>query len=185
MKLSSQTEPIFLRLTKDPRQQRNGVVLQGVEVNPDTWGKVDAKSYYIVEILDSDTDVYIGELGTGAVCKIIPETLLTKKIEMNGFPLTRYMATAHNFLLVRSHGKFIINLLADNSKFRSIGQVKAQKLWDFLGEELYEILDSGDIDSATKNLRQSLIIWVYLHRQHGCIPEYVLRHSCVGFKVEL
>ncbi|MGI9278487.1 MAG: hypothetical protein ACR2PX_02520 [Endozoicomonas sp.] len=39
--------------------------------------------------------------------------------------------------------------------------------------------------SATKNLRQSVILWVYLHRQHGCIPEYVLRHSCVGFKVEL
>ncbi|MGI9278429.1 MAG: hypothetical protein ACR2PX_02225 [Endozoicomonas sp.] len=39
--------------------------------------------------------------------------------------------------------------------------------------------------TATKNLRQSVILWVYLHRQHGCIPEYVLRHSCVGFKVEL
>ncbi|MGI9280645.1 MAG: hypothetical protein ACR2PX_13640 [Endozoicomonas sp.] len=40
-------------------------------------------------------------------------------------------------------------------------------------------------ETATKNLRQSVILWVYLHRQHGCIPEYVLRHSCVGFKVEL
>lgn len=43
----------------------------------------------------------------------------------------------------------------------------------------------GDNNTATKNLRQSLIIWVYLHRHHGCIPKYVLRHSCVGFKVEL
>ncbi|MGI9280909.1 MAG: hypothetical protein ACR2PX_14980 [Endozoicomonas sp.] len=47
------------------------------------------------------------------------------------------------------------------------------------------LVNKGPKVTATKNLRQSVILWVYLHRQHGCIPEYVLRHSCVGFKVEL
>ena len=39
--------------------------------------------------------------------------------------------------------------------------------------------------TVTKNLRQSLIILVYLHRQRHCIPEYALCSSYVGIRVGL
>ena len=84
-----------------------------------------------------------------------------------------------------------LNLTADDIK-------KVTDLWQGginalpRSRDLYIALERSNLlfheslfDAATKNLRQSLIIWVYLHRQHSRTPKCVLRHSCVGIRVEL
>ncbi|MGO0308415.1 AAA family ATPase [Endozoicomonas acroporae] len=148
----TQVEPLFLRVTKDPVRQSKGLTFFGVKIDPNTWSKLDSRSHYVVEVQDKDTDAYINELGQGAVCKILPETHISKQVEVNGFTLTRHLITTMSFMLERTSGKFLINLLAENSRFRSIGAVKAQKLWNTFGEDLYGVLDNGDTDSLNSVL---------------------------------
>lgn len=64
------------------------------------------------------------------------------KLEVNGVQIPEWQITAQAAELVCPCGSQIINWLADNVD--GIGPVKANKLWDQFGEELYSLLDAGN-----------------------------------------
>lgn len=143
MSLSHQVEPIFLRVTRPARVSKQKVSFSAVEVDELTLSRLNSKMYYIVEINDNGSQAYISELSLGAVIQLIPDTLLQKSETVNGFQIVKSFVTAHNFNFIRPSGELVIKLLAENSKFKGIGHVKAQKLWNAFGERLYTILDQG------------------------------------------
>ncbi|GAA0856462.1 AAA family ATPase [Aliiglaciecola litoralis] len=149
--LDIQTEPLFLRITKKPSFRKDKIVFFAVEVQPETWSKVDNKTHYIIELLANDHAAY-DELDSGAICRIVPETLLEKQVTINDSSYNRRFVTTTNFTLVRSTGSLIIKLLANSNKFKSIGERKAARLWERFGEKLYSILDQGEIDELVKVL---------------------------------
>jgi exodeoxyribonuclease V alpha subunit len=153
--LATQTEPLFLRITKKPSLKKDNIVFFAVEVQPETWGKVDNKTHYIIELLGNDSAAY-DELDSGAICKIVPETLLQKQIIINNASYNRRFVTTTNFTLVRSTGSLIIKLLSNSNKFKSIGERKAARLWERFGEELYSILDKGQIDKLAEILSPAI-----------------------------
>ena len=48
-------------------------------------------------------------------------------------------------LILRS-GDALVTLLKDGKRFAGIGRVKAQDLWNAFGEELFDIIESGDVE---------------------------------------
>ena len=156
MNLSSQTEPLFLRVTKKPVTKKNKFIFFAVEVDPERWFKLDNKTHYIVEICDSDVDAYGDELDKGAVCRIIPETLLQKNVMINDSSYNRRFITASCFTIVRSKGSLIINLLGSSNKFKGIGTLKAGRLWERFDEKLYEILDNKQVCELTADFKGRL-----------------------------
>lgn len=121
-------------------QDRGGAIFTGVEVGED-GSRIDAKTHLVVKaphwLLNTAVDV--GQLWrvTG---KPEPNTIV-----VNGYRLTESTLTPESMELLRPSGEHIVTLLAEGDAFAGIGMVKARRLWDRFGEDLYSIFDHGDV----------------------------------------
>ena len=120
---------------------RGGCIFVGTEIN-DKGDIVDAKSYFVVRANGQqlgETRVQPGQWWsvTGAVQDYRRTT--------NGFLITERQIEAEDVALMRLSGEHIVSFIADSDEFEGIGLVKARRLWDTFGEELYQLLDAGDV----------------------------------------
>lgn len=157
MTLSFQVEPLLLRVTNKPHINREKVVFFAVKIDPDTWKNLEYKTHYVVEIEDSNVNSYFEKLAKGIVCQVTPKTILQKEVDYNGVTFSRKTIATDCFELVRSEGNLIINLLS-SGRFKGIGELKAKKLWDRFGEELYDVLDNKRIARLTNKLEGELTL---------------------------
>lgn len=67
-----------------------------------------------------------------------------RQIDVNGFLVTETQIEADQAAIVRPSGEHLVTYIAESPDFIGIGSVKARRLWDTFGEQLYGILDSGD-----------------------------------------
>ncbi len=121
-------------------QGRGGAIFTGVEVGDD-GSRVDAKTHLVVKAPHwlLNTSIEVGQLWrvTG---KPEPNTIV-----VNGYRLTESTLTPEAMELLRPSGEHIVTLLAEGDAFAGIGMVKARRLWDHFGQDLYTILDNGDV----------------------------------------
>lgn len=75
-------------------------------------------------------------------------------VVVNGYKLTECQIEANNAALLLPSGEHIVTLIAENPDFRGIGLVKARKLWEVFGEDLYSILDRRDFAPLTQILTE-------------------------------
>tara|TARA_R110001606_G_scaffold177769_2_gene324443 strand:+ start:12156 stop:14393 length:2238 start_codon:yes stop_codon:yes gene_type:complete len=155
MTLSLQVEPLLLRVTNKPHVNKEKVVFFAVKIDPTTWKNLESKTHYVIEVEDSNVSNYFEKLAKGVVCLVTPKTILQKEVYYNGVIFSRKIISTDFFEVVRSEGNLIINLLS-SGKFKGIGELKAKKLWDRFGEELYDILDNKRIERLTNNLEGGL-----------------------------
>ena len=67
--------------------------------------------------------------------------------EVDGFRVVENRIFAADAELLRPSGEHIVQLLSTSPAFPGIGEVKARRLWEQLGESLYDSLDHADIDA--------------------------------------
>ncbi|MBF0503071.1 MAG: AAA family ATPase [Candidatus Riflebacteria bacterium] len=67
--------------------------------------------------------------------------------EVDGYIVREHRIFAIDAELLRPSGEHIVQLLSTNPAFPGIGEVKARRLWEQLGESLYCSLDQSDIDT--------------------------------------
>jgi len=65
--------------------------------------------------------------------------------EVNGYRIKRLQILPSQMQLLRPSGEHIVQLMADSGGFEGVGEVKARRLWERFGDELYAILDNSDI----------------------------------------
>jgi len=126
---------------------RGGAIFTGVEV--DALGlRVDAKKHYVIKAsgLVLQASVERGQLWS------VSGTPQANTIVVNGYQLTEATITAIAMELLRPSGEHIITVLGEGDAFTGIGQVKARRLWDHFGQELYEVLDRGDVSRLAEVL---------------------------------
>lgn len=63
---------------------------------------------------------------------------------VDGYRVTEYRFVAIEAQLLRPSGEHIVQLLSTSPVFPGVGDVKARRLWEKLGEALYDALDSAD-----------------------------------------
>lgn len=116
------------------------MIFTGIEVG-DEGSRIDAKTHLVVKAPHwlLNTAVEVGQFWrvTG---KAEPNTIV-----VNGYRLTESTLTPEAMELLRPSGEHIITLLAEGEAFAGIGMVKARRLWDHFGQDLYAILDGGDV----------------------------------------
>lgn len=109
----------------------------------DDHGNVqDAAAYYVVKA----TGPTLGKalVQTGQWWKVSGEAS-RRSLEVNGYRISEWKIDAAKAVLMRPSGEHIVSFMADNPAFEGVGRVKARKLWDSLGAELYEALDAADV----------------------------------------
>jgi len=63
---------------------------------------------------------------------------------VEGYEITEQQVEAEVAELAMPSGEHIVSFIAENPVFEGFGAVKARRLWERFGEQLYELLDAGD-----------------------------------------
>jgi exodeoxyribonuclease V alpha subunit len=72
--------------------------------------------------------------------------VFTKRLlDVDGFRVVEHQVEADRAELLSPAGEHIVDFLAGNRAFAGIGLVKAKKLWEIFGDEIYALLDAGDV----------------------------------------
>ncbi len=127
---------------------RGGCIFVGTEISQ-TGDVVDPTGYFVVKA----TGWQLGEcrVQPGQWWQVIGEEEAYDR-QLNGYRIREKQIKATQVSLVRLSGEHIVTFMAECEDFKGIGMVKARKLWDTFGEDLYRLLDNGEIDPLSKVL---------------------------------
>lgn len=122
---------------------------------------VDAGTYWVVKA--SGNVVGGVTIQPGQWWKVVG-TSISRVQDIDGYRITETQVDATEALLLRPSGEHIVGFLADNPEFKGIGRVKARRIWDGLGEKVYEVLDNADIATlsgflSTESAEQVIAAW--------------------------
>lgn len=137
-----------------------GCIFTGIPI--DANGNVqDATAYYVVR---ASSDL----LGTtrvqpGQWWRVAGEPV-ENVLAVNGYRVTEWQIEPSDLSLALPSGEHVITLMAESADFQGIGRVKARRLWETFNEELYTILDRGDVAALTavlteESARQVIAAW--------------------------
>lgn len=121
----------------------------GVEVDQYTLRKVNRLQHYVVRVEESDQTALVSTIARGMLLDITPKTKLVKQLQLKH---ERLIVTTNQIEILRPKGHMIVELLGGSTRFKGIGPVKAQKLWQFYGESLYDLLSDGDVKALEQQL---------------------------------
>ncbi len=130
---------------------RGGAIFTGVEVDGDGH-RVDARAHLVVK---APHYLLLGSVELGQLWRITG-VAKDNTIVVNGYRLIESTITPETMELVRPSGEHIVTLLAECDAFKGIGMVKARRLWDHFGEELYALLDAGAVDRLAEVLPKAM-----------------------------
>lgn len=125
-----------------------GCIFSAMAINTD--GQVqDATSFYVVKA----TGAVLGHATVypGQWWKVSGEAA-TRLADVNGFQVSELQIDAASAVLMRPSGEHVVRFIADSPAFVGVGQVKARKLWETFGSDLYKILDMGDLEALSRVL---------------------------------
>ncbi len=129
---------------------RGGCIFVGTQIG-ETGDVLDAKSYFVIKA----TGLQLGD------CRVQPGQWWrvggeeeTYNRTVNGYHIRERQIKATQVALERLSGEHVVTFLAESDDFQGIGMVKARKLWSTFGEDLYRILDNGDIATLSSVLTE-------------------------------
>jgi|GEM_PF-458051 ATP-dependent exoDNAse (exonuclease V), alpha subunit - helicase superfamily I member len=157
--MSFHTRSLTLRVTQGARYDKGGALFHGVEVDHETLRKINIHQIFLIHIGDPDQDAIVKVIHRGMYINLTPQTWLRlKKNPEHG--QERFVLTTDQIEILRPTAEQIIGFLGEGSRFKGIGPVKAQKLWTFFGNTLYELLNAGDVKALTQILSQETALRV-------------------------
>jgi exodeoxyribonuclease V alpha subunit len=142
-----------------------GAIFAGCEV--DERGELAPAQRPIVVIAGHKVLRHLDPIEVGQFWRVSgPAT--EQEITAEHYRIRETAVRAEELAMVRESGQMIIHLLARNRRFPGVGPVKARALWLRFGEDLYDVLDRGDLDPVRevlndKTARRLLEGW----RQHA------------------
>jgi exodeoxyribonuclease V alpha subunit len=130
---------------------RGGAIFTGVEIDGN-GNRVDAKAHVVVK---APRYLLQGSVETGQLWRITG-VAEDNVIVVNGYRMVESTLVPETMELLRPSGEHIVTLLAECDAFKGIGMVKARRLWDHFGEELYALLDAGAVDRLAEVLPEAM-----------------------------
>jgi len=146
----SRSEPSIvnetIRVTRIRSSNRMGCIAYGYRIDAEA-GINDRSTAFVISVsasTGSSTDVSVG-----GIYEVYGDARTVRR-EFDGFQVSETQIEVQHLRLVSPSGSQVVQWLSDN--IPRIGEVKATKLWDELGERLYEILDDTDHGALSKLL---------------------------------
>ena len=146
---------ISVRITSIRSANRKGCIAFGHRM--DVVRGINDRSRPVV-IKVADAIAKLSDIAVGAIFEVYGE--VTTILRTHGaFAINEMTVDAQDIRLVRPSGSQVIQWLGDN--VRGVGEVKATRLWDTLGERLYEVLDHADHEAImliipTEDVREGM-----------------------------
>lgn len=138
------SESLVLRVQRVRHRSAKATVFSGLAIDEAGWLVASAPRYAVT--LPSRQAV--AGVEQGQWWRLAGKPVPTE-YEVDGFRVVEHRLIATDAELLRPSGEHIVQLLATSPAFPGIGEVKARRLWERLGESLYESLDEADADTLT------------------------------------
>jgi len=122
-----------------------GCIFTGKPIDAD-GNTEDAAAYYVVKAAGATLGKVVVQ--PGQWWRVAGEAV-ERVLAVDGYRVAESQIDASSAVLMRPSGEHIVSFLADNPSFEGIGRVKARRLWDALGDKLYDALDTADEDTLT------------------------------------
>ena len=122
-----------------------GCIFTGKPIDAD-GNTEDAAAYYVVKAAGATLGKVVVQ--PGQWWRVAGEAV-ERVLALDGYRVAESQIDASSAVLMRPSGEHIVSFLADNPSFEGIGRVKARRLWDALGDKLYDALDTADEDTLT------------------------------------
>lgn len=133
------TTVLTLRVQRVRHRSNNSTTVSGLAI--DAQGKVVANApRYAVTFPSRLTPL---EVQLGQWWRVRGNAKLAE-YTVDGYHIIEHRLFAEEVALLRPSGEHIIQLLSASPAFPGIGAVKARRLWEGLGESLYDCLDNAD-----------------------------------------
>lgn len=117
-----------------------GAIFTGVPI--DSKGAVlDAGTYVVVKATRSTLGSMHVERGQWWC---VSGPVVQRRAVVDSYEIVEQQVDAEVADLAMPSGENIVAFIAENSAFEGFGTVKARRLWEQFGEQLYELLDAGD-----------------------------------------
>jgi exodeoxyribonuclease V alpha subunit len=97
--------------------------------------RLDASAHYVVKVPGCLLSMLV-ERGQLWQVSRAPQS---NTIIVNGYRLTESTITPRTLTLLRPSGEHIVTLLAESDTIKGMGQIKARRLWDRFGQDLYSV----------------------------------------------
>lgn len=136
------TEAILLRVQRVRSRSDKATRFSGLAID-DAGLLVAGAPRYAVMLLSRRA---VAEVEQGQWWRLTGKAV-PMEYEVDGYRVVEHRITATDAELVRPSGEHIVQLLASSPAFPGIGEVKARRLWERLGESLYDSLDQADADT--------------------------------------
>lgn len=122
-----------------------GAIFTGIPVTSD-GAVADAKEYLVVRA----SGIVLGgaKVEKGQWWQVTGE-LTERAVQVDGFHLLERQVNAATAVMARPSGEHLVDFIANNAAFEGFGTVKARRLWDHFGEQLYVLLDAGDHEALS------------------------------------
>jgi len=149
--------PILMRVLRVRSRSAKATFFSGLAIDDAGLLVADAPRYAVM--LPSSRSV--AEVEQGQWWRLTGKAVPTD-YEVDGYRVIEHRLCATDAELVRPSGEHIVQLLASSPAFPGIGEVKARRLWERLGESLYDSLDQADADTLASvvgdELAQGLLV---------------------------
>jgi exodeoxyribonuclease V alpha subunit len=131
-----------VRITRMRSKSRHGCIAFGHRVDLAT-GLNDRATALVISVPSTITEP--GNISVGGIYEVYGETRSIQHAH-GSYTVTETQIEVQDIHLVRPSGSQVIQWMADH--VTGIREVKATKLWDAMGERLYDVLDCRDHDAV-------------------------------------
>ena len=129
---------VSVRITSIRSANRRGCIAFGHRMDM-TRGINDRSSPVVIKV--PETIAKLTDIAVGAIFEVYGEVSTAQRAH-GAFVVTETVIDTRDIRLVRPSGSQVIEWLGDN--VQGVGEVKATRLWDFIGDRLYDALDNAD-----------------------------------------
>ena len=136
------SQSVLLRVQRVRHRAARATVFSGVSINGGGWLVAGAPRYGVTLA----SRLAVAEVEKGQWWRVSGREVPTE-YEVDGFRVVENRIVAIDAELLRPSGEHIVQLLSTSPAFPGVGEVKARRLWEQLGESLYDSLDHADADA--------------------------------------
>lgn len=146
----TRTGTVRMRVASIRSRKPGGIIFSGYSLD---GGHQDNRQPIVVKAFgDESTGIELGDLWE------VTGQATTQTLQLAGFTRIEPVIIANHLMLVKPSGSQVIQWLATHPQIGGIGTVKAQRLWDALGDDLYTALNEGDARTLLDVLKNPDIV---------------------------
>jgi len=176
-------EEALVKVLEVRLQSKFGVIFRGQRITSN--GEIlDTHNQLVVRVFQRDLSVPVMP---GQWWNVGGKVVTRRFVNNRGFEMTEHQLEVDQgqYRMIMPSGSHVVDYLTRNPRFRGIGKISAERLWEAFQESLYDILDAGDADrlaEVVKEKKASILVAIWQEEGLASTLQWLHAHD-IGLKI--